>query len=125
MDEEKKETKITFKKVSDTYVSILLNGKQVGHIFSKMDSGTKPYPHEHTEYCNTSIQLCGFDRCSEVWACGIFSGKKDLVVNFIDTSEEYRNSKLGTYKFYVKNHLNSNKEINELMNFSDWDKHNI
>lgn len=121
--EEKKKTKITFEKESDTYVSILLNGKQVGHIYSEMKDGTHPYPHEDNEYCLTSIQLCGFDRCSQIWPCGIFHGRKDLVVNFSDNETDYMKQEEKEYRRYVKDFLNKEIPMDKLKDFQSWVSH--
>lgn len=117
-------TKITFKKKSDTEISILMNGKNVGHIWSEGSKEHLPYPHDKDkEYCKNSIQICGFDKCSEVWACGVFHGKKDLVINFIDMSSEFMQSEEGAYRNYVDQFLKSGVEMTKLKTFPDWVAH--
>lgn len=117
------ETKITFKQESDTYVSILLNGKEIAHIYSQMKDGGHPFPHNDTEYCLTSVQLCGFDKCSEVWSCGVFHGKKDLVVNFSDNESEYMQQQAIEYKRYVRDFINKGVSVDKLKDFQSWVGH--
>lgn len=118
-------TKITFKKESDTYISIMRDGKKIGHVYSQTSEKqhNTPYPHDDTEYCLNSIQVCGFDRASKIWGCGPFHGKKDIVVSFIPNNE-YTDTKKQQYKFYVENKLNKG-EVDTIQNFEDWNAHNI
>ena len=124
-------TKITFKLESDTYISVLREGKIIGHIYSERkdiykvgeESGGHPYPHDNSEYCLNAIQICGFDKISEVWGCGPFHGKKDVVIHFTPNIE-YINNKKKQYKFYVENKLNKG-EVDTIQNFNDWNAHNF
>jgi hypothetical protein len=118
-------TKITFKLETDTYISVMRNGKKIGHIYSQLKSKdyNKPYPHTENEYCLNAIQICGFDKISEVWACGPFHGKKDVVIHFTPDIE-YIEKKKKLYKSYVENKLNKG-EADTIQNFTDWNSHNI
>ena len=146
---EKEKSKITFKleEGNGTAVSIMRNGKRIGRVWSENSDGTKPYPHNEDSYCLNSIQICGFDRISEIWACGPFTGKKDCVVHFIPNEEEYYKNKIKGYEKYVKSFFNTkvkevdvlgkdkehfgeivskeNKPIMSLQSFDDWVRHNI
>jgi hypothetical protein len=134
-----KETNITFKLESPTYISVIRDGIVIGQIFSQNEN--HPYPHDDSEYCLNSIQICGFDKMSEIWACGVFSGKKDCVVHFLPTDSEYYKRKSIEYSEYVKTFFSSTsniiktgveemqiskivnkdgKDINKLMSFKDW-----
>ena len=62
-------TKITFKQTSDTHVDILINGKLVGDIWSRLSDKSLSYSGED------SIQICGFVERSTVWDCGRFLNK--------------------------------------------------
>ena len=116
-------THITFKLENDnaTSVAILQDGKQVGRVWSEHKDGTTPFPHDQTEHTLNSIQLCGFDRQSEVWSCGPFEGKRDSCFTFINdvTSE----SSLIKYKLYVETFLQSHNPMSQLKNFNDWRLH--
>lgn len=94
---------IYFELVSDTEIKVMRNGKQIGRMYSDTggQSGT-PYPHEQNTYCLNSIQICGFDRMSEVWGCGPFAGKKDCVVHFMPLDEPYYVEARKRYEAYVK-----------------------
>lgn len=116
-------TKITFIQESPTYVGIYLNGKAIGHIYSEMKDGTTPYPHDESEYCKTSVQLCGFDNCSEIYNCGIFSGRKDLIVNFSDNKTPFMTQEEKEYRNYVKEFLESKIEMDKLVSFQTWVQH--
>lgn len=124
-------TKITFKSESDTYISIMRDDKKIGHIYSERknvykvgeDDDGHPYPHDDSEYCLNSIQICGFDKISEVWGCGPFEGKKDVVIHFIPNNE-YIESKKKQYGYYIKEKLNKG-EVDSIKNFVDWNAHNI
>jgi len=114
-------SKITFKQDSKTYVSIMRNGKQIGHIYSQLKDGGRPYPHRDDTYCNNSIQLCGFDRLDGPWACGPFQGHKDLVAHFRPTEDKYYNDKKTQYADYVKGYIgDEKKDPRELLSFEDW-----
>lgn len=117
-------TKIQFKIENDnaTSVAILQDGKQVGRIWSEHKDGTTPYPHDKTERTLNSIQLCGFDRQSEVWSCGPFEGKKDCCFTFINNTEN--ESSLIKYKMYVEGFIKSNNPMTALKSFNDWRLHN-
>jgi len=103
-----------------TMIKVMRDGKQIGQIWSEQESGTTPYPHEDSEYCFNSIQICGFDRMSGIWACGPFRGHKDCVVHFIPTDEEYYHRKLEGYHQYVKRYLIDLKDLEDMQNFNDW-----
>lgn len=119
-------TNITFKAETDTYISVWRNGKQIGQIYSQTDDKqhNTPYPHEQSIYCLNAIQICGFDKISEVWGCGPFHGKKDVVVHFIPMDDEYNQKRLKFYETYVQNKINK-KETANIQNFKDWSAHNI
>jgi len=118
-------TKITFRMENDqnTSVAILQDGIQVGRVWSEHKDGTTPYPHDKTERTLNSIQLCGFDRQSEVWACGPFEGKRDTCFTFNNIKEENEQS-VKKYVEYVRWFLDSGNDISKLKNFNDWRLHN-
>jgi hypothetical protein len=111
------QTKISFQLNSPTSVAIMRGDKQIGQIWSESSSGTTPYPHDNSIYCLNSIQICGFDKMSEVWACGPFSGHKDCVVHFLPTDENYYQEKKGQYSRYVRDFKG---DVSELLNFKDF-----
>jgi len=115
-------TKITFKLENDmnTSVAILQDGKQVGRVWSEHSDGTTPFAHDKCDRTLNSIQVCGFDRQSEVWACGPFEGKRDTVFSFITDGET---GSLSKYKEYVKWYTESGNDMAKLRNFSDWRLH--
>jgi len=96
-------TKITFEiNESKTYIAIMRDGKKIGQIYSQDESIT----------CLNSIQICGFDRQSPVWACGPFAGKKDTVFYFMPTDDEWFAEKAKQYADYVQNYFKADvKEI--------------
>lgn len=133
-------TKITFKLKSKTCVGIIRDGEQIGHMWSESKDGTLPYPHDDNKvYCQNSIQLCGFDRLDGAWACGIYEGKRDLVVQFRNDKVKYTKEKLKEYEDYVKRFfetrseevktgketfhigkMKAKKDLGKLQNFDDW-----
>ena len=70
-----------------------------------------------------AIQVCGFDRISEVWGCGLFQGKKDVVVSFTPEGDYYE-EKEKRYAHYLTDKYNK-KEFSTIQNFVDWSAHNI
>jgi len=117
-------TKITFKIENDnaTSVAIIQDDKQVGRVWSEHADGTTPYPHDKTERTLNTIQLCGFDRQSEVWSCGPFAGKRDSCFTFINEKDDSKS--LEKYKSYVEWFLGSSNPMTQLKNFNDWRLHN-
>jgi len=73
----KVENKITFKQTSETRVAILLDGNEVGDVWSQLSDGGKSYDGDGT------IQICGFKRVSDIWSCGRYRNK-DMCVDFKD-----------------------------------------
>jgi hypothetical protein len=110
-------TKITFELESETSVSIKQNGIQVGRLWSEHKDGTMPYPHDESDRTKNSIQLCGFDRQSEIWACGPFEGKKDTCFSFLEIKD--KNVSLSHYEDYVKNCIRTGNTA-LIKNFNDW-----
>ncbi len=132
--------KITFSVVSPTSVSIIRDGKTIGHVWAA-DEKESPYPHDRTPHCLNSIQICGFDAMSEVWACGIFLSKKDCVVSFIPIDDIWYQGKAVKYSEYVKKFFETKEhelktgvetmkiveitkkdslDITKLLSFKDW-----
>lgn len=122
-----KDTKISFKLEGDNEVLIIRNGKTIGKVWSQFQDSMKttPYPHNDSEHCLNSVQICGFDSMSEVWACGPFQGKRDCVINFMDLDNKYYSSKEDKYKNYVQNILNGKCPIQQMQSFTDWARHQI
>jgi len=117
-------TEITFEYNNKEKTSIkIMRGKDfIGHIWSEQKDGTLPYPHDKSkDYCKNSIQICGFDRISEIWSCGPFTGKKDCVVNFTPMGNEWHKEQLKQYEEYVKRILRLNK-ISKMKSYNDWIK---
>jgi len=118
MMDKKQKTRITFALVSKTLVNVYFDRKHVGHIYSEDGDGGLPYPHEEKNpRCKTSMQICGFDRCSEVWSCGVFHGKKDLVVGFQDTSGEFMDQQKEEYKRYIQEFIGGETSHREIKVF--------
>jgi hypothetical protein len=115
-------THITFELESDTSVSIKQDGKQVGRIWSEHKDGTLPYPHDECERTKNTVQLCGFDRQSEIWACGPFEGKKDSCFTFINLQEKVES--LSKYEDYIKSCIN-NGNVHLIKNYNDWLLHHF
>lgn len=132
-------TKITFELESATEVKIMREGKQIGQLWSEFESGTLPYPHDDKGYCHNSIQLCGWDKLDGPWACGPFTGKRDLVVHFRDDTGEYMQDQIKQYGRYVQKFLEAKVielksgvgkfhvakmetklDLTKLKNFDDW-----
>jgi len=84
-------TKIWFEHEKGSKTSMLVKrGKEtIGRVWSQQSDGWTPFPHNKDAYCFNSVQICGFDRMSEVWACGPFDGKKDCVIHFLPTEHKY------------------------------------
>lgn len=119
-----KQTRITFEQHSSTYIKIMRDGKQIGQVYSEFDDGTLPYPHNpNSEKCKNSIQLCGFDGVSQTWACGQFTGKKDLVVNFIDYNGAYMQEQEKEYRIYVEQFMQHKFPMDKLKPFKEWVEH--
>jgi len=77
---------IVFKQISEGYVKIFREGKEIGHIFS---NGNDENGHNFDSYSGKqSIQLCGFDEVAGEWGCGCYKGKRDLCVRFYMTPEQ-------------------------------------
>ena len=110
----KDKTKITFKlNKNKTSVDIIRHNKKIGHIWSQAEDGTTPYPYDNTIHTLNSVQICGFDDISQIWACGPFRGKKDCVIKFMPIDDnDYYQEKLKDYEEYVKGFFDS--EIKEL-----------
>lgn len=137
-------SKITFEKENGSNTSVLAirDGKTIGRIWSELSDGTLPFPHNKDSVeVNNSIQICGFDRISEVWPCGPFEGKKDCVVSFNTTEDPYSIQKIGEYEEYVKEFFSNVikdskvkgfqliksttiKDLTKLKSFNDWLLHN-
>lgn len=118
-----KESKITFELEDKHTIRIIRDGKKIGHFYSGDGRGAMPYPHDDSVYCLNSIQICGFDKISEVWGCGPFHGHKDVVINFIEEND-YIKQKTEGYLHYVKQKI-AKKEERTIQNFVDWNAHNI
>lgn len=54
---------ITFNKVSDKHIDVVLDGLNVGRIFSPSGSS-----YEITN----AIQICGFEEAFDLWGCGLY-----------------------------------------------------
>lgn len=120
------QSKITFELETPNYVKVMRNGKKIGRIYSDSDTNDKygtPFPHDRSTYCLNSIQICGFDRMSEVWGCGPYEGKKDCVVHFMPLEDKYYKEARKRYTEYVKKFFESEiKEVQtgkELMRYSE------
>ena len=117
------DTNITFEyeNKDKTSVKIIRNNKTIGRVWSeqlfKDSSLTLPYPHDKTNYCINSVQICGFDKMSEIWSCGPFKGKKDCVIHFIPFEDKYYQEKRKKYFEYVKGFMES--EIKEVEGYPD------
>jgi hypothetical protein len=124
-----------------TSVKIMRHGKTIGRLWSQLSDGTLPYPHRKNI---ENVQLCGFDKMSEVWQCGPFSGHKDCVVTFLDTdSDTFRQRQVEGYKNYVNkfftveskvipeldnrtvHHTKPCKDLLKLKSFVEWQAHNL
>ena len=124
MNPEKNTTNIWFELEGEHYIKIMRNGKQIGQIWTEQPKdGMKPYPHEESEYCKNAVQICGFDKISEIWGCGPFQGKKDVVISFLPEGD-YFEEKKKRYASYIENKYNK-KEFDTIQNFVDWNAHNI
>ncbi len=122
-------TNITFEFENENKTSVLIkrNGKDIGRVWSQNSSPdhNTPYPHNDSEYCLNSVQICGFDRMSEIWGCGPFAGKKDCVIHFVPHELEYYDNKKEKYKNYLNNCLNKDTDVSSIQSFDDWCKHHI
>lgn len=144
-------TNITFEFENEqkTSVKVIRDNKQIGRIWSEQSDSPSlhlPYPHEDISYCHNSIQICGFDRMSEIWGCGPFQGKKDCVVHFTPTTDKYYQDRMKRYQEYVLSFFDKNahkvefgreemyvpdiklredKPIDTMQSFDDWCRHNI
>jgi len=117
-------TKITFEKKSDTSIGVWREGKEIGCIWSEKSAGGMPYPHDDSIYCKNAIQICGFDAVSETWGCGIFKGKKDLVVSFDYIDDGYKNDQVRAYERYLRTKMGKH-EFDDIQNFHDFLRYNI
>lgn len=115
-------TFITFEKESDTSIKVLYKGKHVGNIWSEGMDGHHPYPHNDEIPTLESIQICGFANSSEIWACGVFHGTKDVVVRFNPMMDEYYKEYHKEYKDYVEECFKQNKP-QMIKPFNDWVAH--
>lgn len=137
-------TEITFEMENKDKTSVLAkrNGKIIGRVWSEMIDGMLPFPHDNESLeVKNSIQICGFDRISEVWACGPFHGKKDCVVSFNTIDTDYDKQRIQEYDNYVREFFSNVikdskvkgfqliksttiKDITKLKSFNDWVLHN-
>ena len=118
-------SKITFELVNKKYVKVLLLGKEVGSIWSELDSESLRFPYPHNDKQIDTVQLCGFDASSAIWGCGRYEGKKDLVLTFEDkVSSEYWADKEKEYAEYLKDHLNFG-DLKKVQSFNDFVRYNI
>jgi len=69
------ETKIRFKKITDTHIKVLFKGQLVGDIWSKISETGLPYSGSDT------IQICGITGYTGTWGCGRFPNK-DICLHF-------------------------------------------
>ncbi len=116
--QEDEKTKITFKLITKTEIKIFQGKKEVGQIWSQYENNRTPYPHKNTQYCLNAIQICGFDKMSEVWGCGIYKGKKDCVVSFMPNTV-WHDEQLKKYKEYLQQAI-AIKDVKTVMSFKDW-----
>lgn len=137
-------TVITFEFENDdkTSVRVKRDNQVIGRIWSEENSSL-PYPSDESEYSKNSIQICGFDKMSEVWACGPFSGKKDCVIHFLPNDTKYHQRKSKEYSEYVKDFFSAEsheiivgaetirvgtvenkRDLSKLKNYNDWLLHN-
>ena len=142
--EDDNKTKITFEmNKNKTEIDIMRHNKKIGHIWSQAEDGTTPYPHNNTIHCLNSVQICGFDDISAIWACGPFRGKKDCVIKFMPIDDNnYYQEKMKDYKEYVKGffcteikhvktrvekipyvEIKTKRELTELKSFHDFVQH--
>lgn len=132
---------------SDTSILIMRDKKIIGRIWSQhIGDNAKyiqlPYPHNESDVCKNSIQICGFDRISEVWACGPFDNKKDCVVSFDTYNTDYDKQQIKNYEQYVRKFFTNVikdskvkdfkiiqstviKDITKLKSFNDWRLHEL
>jgi hypothetical protein len=139
-------TKLRFElEESKTVCNIFRGDQHIGRIWAEYESTKKttlPYPHdENSAYCQNSIQICGFDHISQTWGCGPFAGKKDCVIHFLPTDEDYYEQKAKEYAEYVKNffsikvktlksgvgefhvadsEVSKERDITKVKSFADW-----
>lgn len=115
-------TKITFKLLNETSISVLCKDKVVGQIYSEGAKGHTPYPHDDHESTLESIQICGFTEASKIWACGIFHGTKDIVLRFNPMDDEFYNIRKAEYKDYVDACFKIGQP-QKIKSFDDWCGH--
>lgn len=142
-----KHTKIHFEYEGEKQTSVLIKrgDKTIGRVWSEQSNGGLPYPSDATKtYCKNAIQICGFDKISEIWQCGPFKGKKDCVVSFLPIDDEYYQEKLKKYGEYVRGFIETEikklengagefnmteikfrKHLYELKSFNEWIEHEI
>ncbi len=91
-NEHKEGSRIRFALEDDTKVLVLLDGKEVGHIFS---------PATTVKNKECAIQVCGFEEAHQLWGCGIYGEEIDAPVRRAfddrikrtDTANKYRMKK--------------------------------
>lgn len=116
-----KTSHITFVKENDTCIKVLYDGNHVGNIWAQSGTST-PYPHDDHESTLGSIQICGFRKVSEVWACGVFHGTKDMVVEFNPMMDDFYKNKMPEYQRYVEECFKQNRP-DMIKPFNDWVAH--
>jgi len=117
-----KKTHITFKLVSPTAMKVLHDGNHIGNIWSQSNDGGTPFPHDDNESTLQSIQVCGFNRASEIWSCGVFHGTKDIILRFNPMMDEHYKKYHTKYKEYVDECFKKNKP-QLIKPFDDWVAH--
>ena len=76
-----RKTRITFNKINETRVKILLDGEEVGDIWSQLGENSLPYTANNNEDDLSMIQMCGFESSHNTGGCGRYNGC-DLVAKF-------------------------------------------
>lgn len=113
---------ITFKLDNSHYITVLNHGKEVGSIWSELGKEFRfPFPHNNEQI--NKIQICGFDNCSEIWGCGRYEGKKDLVLTFQDYSDKFWKYHEDEYKEYVQKNIKNNN-LKNMQSFKDFCRYN-
>lgn len=131
-----------FEKGQTTSVLVKRGEDIIGRV-SAQNGDLLPFPHDKTKtYCKNSIQICGFDKISQVWQCGPFQGHKDCVVTFQPLKNEWHKDQLKEYEEYVKNFFAAKiravavgdktmhavdvtfrKPVSKLMSYNEWSEH--
>jgi hypothetical protein len=142
---ESKKTNITFEYENKEQTSILVKreNKTIGRIWSKNNSGDTPYPNNNNHNSENSVQICGFDKMSEIWQCGPFTGKKDCVIHFRPLDDDWYKEQLEKYDKYVQNFytieskeitrpnskkfihnkIEKTRDLSKLKSFNEWVEH--